>query len=80
MSRFSVGDIVILKSGGPLMTVDDARPDGIVEAVWFDDDDHICGHAFVASMLLTESEGLARMRDAADEFVRGLDVPDGYDA
>lgn len=38
MSPFKIGDVVRLRSGGPMMTVawDDKRP-GYVACVWFDE-------------------------------------------
>ena len=34
--RFADGDVVQLKSGGPLMTVQNDRADGYVHCYWFD--------------------------------------------
>lgn len=43
MSNFKVGDVVKLKSGSPLMTVDEViiniqtkRPNGLIRCVWFE--------------------------------------------
>lgn len=37
MSQFSVGDVVVLKSGGPKMTVSEVGVDeGQIKCVWFD--------------------------------------------
>lgn len=36
MSRFSVGDVVRLKSGGPKMTVTEDADDNTVRCMWFD--------------------------------------------
>lgn len=35
MESFQVGDVVQLKSGGPLMTVQSISVPGFVECVWF---------------------------------------------
>jgi uncharacterized protein YodC (DUF2158 family) len=35
MDAFQPGDLVQLKSGGPIMTVERISPDGSVLAVWF---------------------------------------------
>jgi uncharacterized protein YodC (DUF2158 family) len=32
---FRVGEVVMLRSGGPEMTVTDVRPDGIIMVAWF---------------------------------------------
>lgn len=37
MGQFKVGDTVMLKSGGPVMTVIDFHTDGKVVCVWFVD-------------------------------------------
>jgi uncharacterized protein YodC (DUF2158 family) len=37
---FAVGDVVILNSGGPKMTVAEVQP-GQVRVVWVDDDDDL---------------------------------------
>lgn len=37
MEKFEVGKVVILKSGGPFMTIEGVRElDKIVECIWFD--------------------------------------------
>lgn len=36
--RFSIGDVVHLVSGGPPLTVESVRPDGVACIVWFVDD------------------------------------------
>lgn len=33
---FKVGDVVMLVSGGPLMTVESIRPDGVISCAWHD--------------------------------------------
>lgn len=37
MSRFSEGDVVQMKSGGPIMTISEIRDDGKVVCHWFGD-------------------------------------------
>lgn len=32
-----IGDVVVLKTGGPTMTVDEVRQDGVMDVVWFSD-------------------------------------------
>jgi uncharacterized protein YodC (DUF2158 family) len=34
--KFQIGDVVVLKSGGPAMTVADLTEDGGVICIWFD--------------------------------------------
>jgi uncharacterized protein YodC (DUF2158 family) len=34
-SKFELGDTVMLKSGGPLMTVAIAKPNNVYHCVWF---------------------------------------------
>lgn len=36
MRPWKTGDVVVLKSGGSAMTVDDVRPDGAVRCLWFE--------------------------------------------
>lgn len=35
--KFFIGEIVVLRSGGPAMTVEEVRPDGVIDVVWFED-------------------------------------------
>ena len=46
VTTFAVGDIVRLKSGGPAMTVDGVRADGVFNVVWFDER-QVCRDAFL---------------------------------
>ena len=39
-----VGNVVVLKSGGPKLTVIAVRPDGILDVSWF-----VCGHVHFAA-------------------------------
>jgi uncharacterized protein YodC (DUF2158 family) len=51
--KFKVGDIVQLKSGGPLMTIESAQDDGTYWCVWFSSKgDETKGGAFKAEMLV----------------------------
>jgi len=43
MSKFKNGDLVVLKSGGPRMTVDGAMSDGVY-ATWFSGSTHKRAH------------------------------------
>lgn len=38
-ARFKIGDVVILRSGGPRMTVWEVRTDGLVATNWFAGDE-----------------------------------------
>ncbi|GAA0004400.1 hypothetical protein BDS110ZK4_24180 [Bradyrhizobium diazoefficiens] len=44
MAEFKIGDIVVLKSGGPRMTVDVVSSDGDVYATWFAGSAHKRAH------------------------------------
>ena len=79
MSRFKIGDVVLLNSGGPPMTVTGITSDGLVDVAWFDGD-RVRRDIFAPFALLTEAESMAKMRQAADEFIAGLRPSDGYDA
>lgn len=35
MNNFKIGDLVMLKSGGPVMTVRASDPEGMVACTWF---------------------------------------------
>ena len=48
-----VGDLVMLASGGPWMTVRELRDDGLVECVWFADRE-LFGDAFAPEELRVE--------------------------
>src|SRR3990167_4779485 len=51
VTTFAVGDIVRLKSGGPAMTVDGVRADGVFNVVWFDEC-QVCRDVFLPSDLI----------------------------
>jgi len=65
MSKFTIGDTVSLKSGGPLMTVREYKQvhtsaDNIEEMVhcsWFDSKDELQFNSFYESELKTDSPG-----------------------
>ena len=42
MSEFKAGEVVELKSGGPLMTVERVTEDGYVNCVWFNERLEVC--------------------------------------
>jgi len=53
---FAVGDTVMLKSGGPTMTVTYVLSDGEVRCVWFVDGTSVSKHDFPSqALLLSES-------------------------
>lgn len=61
---FNVGDIVILKSGGPKMTVSYIEPHGdkgVVACTWIDDKGTVQEHDFKAVML-TEAATKPKIR------------------
>jgi len=48
-----IGDIVILRSGGPIMTIIDVNgPDGIINVVWFTDNKELQKDAFTTTELI----------------------------
>ena len=49
-ARFKVGDVVVLKSGGPKMTVDSISPDGGIWATWFAGAKHERAHFSVETL------------------------------
>jgi uncharacterized protein YodC (DUF2158 family) len=50
MAEFKIGDLVKLKSGGPVMTVDTLSHDGKVYCVWYQHDGYL-GREFQAETL-----------------------------
>lgn len=51
MSGFKVGDLVQLKSGGPLMVIRSIDSDGDVYCEWFDSKQELKGNSFVPQQL-----------------------------
>lgn len=49
---FEIGDVVMLASGGPRMTVADANGD-YIDAVWFASDGHLLRHSFDRRVLVS---------------------------
>ncbi len=54
MAEWNVGDEVVLKSGGPVMTVRKIHSDG-VDCEWFDGEE-LKGHGFVFDQLMIPPE------------------------
>jgi uncharacterized protein YodC (DUF2158 family) len=54
--NFKIGDEVVLKSGGPAMTIRSLEADNI-SCCWFDDKKHQKSAIFVKEMLGEEGEG-----------------------
>ena len=46
MSDFKKGDIVLLKSGGPKMTIREIEDDGEILCVWFDEKNILQSNTF----------------------------------
>ena len=40
MDKFNVGDIVVLKSGGEIMTINELKENGVCNCVWHKDGKH----------------------------------------
>jgi uncharacterized protein YodC (DUF2158 family) len=56
METFQIGDVVLLKSGGPKMTVDNVLPDGTISCTWWDGKQMNYG-AFKSEMLVKAKLG-----------------------
>lgn len=52
MRKFCEGDVVTHKVGGPMMTVEGVRIDGLVATVWIVDAGHVNRDTFSPSALL----------------------------
>lgn len=48
---FKIGDVVKMKMGGPLMTVNQVYDDEEVNCIWFDNDHRLNNEDFQSSML-----------------------------
>ena len=53
--RLKEGDVVQLKSGSDLMTVERVSQDGLVHCVWFDEKNNMHTHSFPAATLEKEN-------------------------
>lgn len=96
MADIKPGDMVMLKSGGPWLSVERAvdnpahwssepaafaKPQPGFAVVWFDEDDRIRRDTFPAACLVTEPEWIERMKQGAEAFTEGLEFgPKDYDA
>ena len=56
MAKFKRGDTVMLKSGGPAMTVESSEFEDAVKCVWFDDKDNLRDTSFHQDMLEEAAE------------------------
>ena len=48
---FNIGDVVLLKSGGPVMTIDNDNGDGTYWCQWFDKNGELKGASFKGETL-----------------------------
>jgi uncharacterized protein YodC (DUF2158 family) len=62
---FKIGDVVYLTSGGPAMTVTDAREVGVYEASWFTNSGELRAHCFESACLQTPADAEASEVEAA---------------
>jgi uncharacterized protein YodC (DUF2158 family) len=73
-SKFKVGDVVVLKSGGPAMTVCTEVGTGYLGCVWFStkDDAKVCDRCFDEALLMSEEEAEALLEgdDEDDEVTQ----------
>jgi uncharacterized protein YodC (DUF2158 family) len=56
MKAFNLGDLVTLKSGSPVMTVEGLNKDKKILCVWFNKRDEKCSSSFFAETLKNHSE------------------------
>ena len=54
---FKKGDTVRLKSGGPLMTVEDSTWADAIKCTWFDDKNKRCKEDFDSEVINSSSDG-----------------------
>jgi uncharacterized protein YodC (DUF2158 family) len=57
MMEFKPGDVVVLKSGGPEMTVEEIESSGRVKVTWFGDKNQVQSSTFAPEMLEKSSSG-----------------------
>jgi uncharacterized protein YodC (DUF2158 family) len=64
---FDVGDVVVLKSGGPGMTIESVnRTTGKAGCCWFDCSD-ICGHGYFPFECLRMPDGILAVESLDDD-------------
>lgn len=56
--KYKVGDVVVLKSGGPLMTVTGHLNSNWVNTIWFDEVPRVNQSAFPEDCLVTKEEAM----------------------
>lgn len=62
MSEFKPGDVVQLKSGGPIMTVKFLDEDGDIYCEWFDKKEELKGSRFTVHQLTMGSYGFSGLK------------------
>jgi uncharacterized protein YodC (DUF2158 family) len=62
MNEFKIGDVVLLKSGSPKMTINDMLEDGKVECTWFDNKSILQHQVFKKELLKTFQPPGSRIR------------------
>lgn len=79
-TKFQIGDVVRLKSGGPVMTVID---ESFLGCTWFDDEKHAQTHGFPEKcLILVDSEkmsALVRCRNFHKPKIRTTSLEDYSD-
>jgi uncharacterized protein YodC (DUF2158 family) len=69
---FSVGDVVVLKSGGPRMTISYVQPDGKnVSAYWFDGNERKSAQFATLTLKRAEDDEVLRGSSGERDKLRG---------
>ena len=57
MANWKKGDVVVSKSGGPLMTIQNVHSDGLLECSWFRGDNELTTAQFASEAVESPPEG-----------------------
>lgn len=56
MDEIKIGDVVLLKSGGPNMTVEKIQDNDLADCLWFDQDKNLQRNTFSLNVLKKRKE------------------------